>query len=257
MTAEALVAGRQYLTTGWCPIPVNIEKRPLVPWSEFQTRQPTEEELSEWFTRWPLAGVALVCGAISRLAVLDVDPRNGPGGAALAHRLPKTVTVRSGGDGHHHYFALHPGALVKKVSALLPGVDLQAEGACITAPPSRHRSGQRYRFEPGLGLGEVPLAGLPAVILDLVAIRRRRAARTAFPREPYTGERLTLEIVLARLDGVRRRGAAQWTARCPAHDDREPSLSVTTGTGGRVLLYCHAGCTFSEIRQALRDGVTV
>jgi hypothetical protein len=43
----------------------------------------------------------------------------------------------------------------------------------------------------------------------------------------------------------------------PAHDDREPSLSVTTGSGGRVLLYCHAGCAFSEIRQALRDGVPV
>lgn len=253
MTPKALVAGLQYLTTGWCPIPVSIEKRPLVPWSEFQTRQPTEEELCEWFTRWPLAGVGLVCGAISRLVVVDVDPRNGAGGAALAHRLPKTVTVRSGGGGLHYYFALHPGERVKKVGTLLAGVDLQAEAACITAPPSCHRSGQRYRFEPGLGFGEVRVAALPVLIRDLVAIRRRQAARPVFPRERHSGE-LKLETVLARLDGVRRHGA-QWTARCPAHDDREPSLSVTTGTRGHVLLYCHAGCAFSEIRRALRDGV--
>jgi hypothetical protein len=209
----SLVSGRQYLTTGWCPVPVNIEKRPLVPWSEFQTRQPTEQELHEWFTRWPLASVALVCGAISRLAVVDVDPRNGAGGVALAPRLPKTVTVRSGGGGVHYYFALNPGERVEKVGALLPGVDLQAEGACITAPPSRHRSGQGYCFEPGLGPDEVRLAALPVLIRDLVAIRRRRAARPVFPRQPHTGQ-LTLEAVLARLDGVHRRGA-QWTARCP------------------------------------------
>lgn len=30
--------------------------------------------------------------------------------------------------------------------------------------------------------------------------------------------------------------------RCPSHDDRNPSLSVSEGNDGRVLLYCHAGC---------------
>ena len=42
-----------------------------------------------------------------------------------------------------------------------------------------------------------------------------------------------------------------WSACCPAHDDRNPSLSVTEGTDGRVLLHCHAGCSTEDIRQAL------
>ncbi len=33
-----------------------------------------------------------------------------------------------------------------------------------------------------------------------------------------------------------------WVARCPAHDDRKPSLSVSQGRDGRVLMKCHGGC---------------
>jgi putative DNA primase/helicase len=33
-----------------------------------------------------------------------------------------------------------------------------------------------------------------------------------------------------------------WSARCPAHDDRQASLSINQGDDGRVLLHCHAGC---------------
>ncbi len=40
-------------------------------------------------------------------------------------------------------------------------------------------------------------------------------------------------------------------ARCPAHDDRLPSLSLANGHDGRLLLTCYAGCSFREIIQAL------
>lgn len=42
-------------------------------------------------------------------------------------------------------------------------------------------------------------------------------------------------------------------ARCPAHDDRSPSLSIADGAEGRLLLTCHAGCAFESIRAALRQ----
>ena len=54
---------------------------------------------------------------------------------------------------------------------------------------------------------------------------------------------MTLADVLARLDGVRPSGEG-FTARCPAHEDREASLSVTEGTkGATVVLHCFAGCS--------------
>jgi len=56
--------------------------------------------------------------------------------------------------------------------------------------------------------------------------------------------------LLDRLEAVRR-NADGWTARCPAHDDRTPSLSVSEGTDGRVLLHCHAGCDTKAVLDTL------
>ena len=61
---------------------------------------------------------------------------------------------------------------------------------------------------------------------------------------------MTVNEFLSRLAGVKG-GHGQWTAKCPAHDDRRASLSVSVGEGGRVLLNCHAGCSTEDICAAL------
>lgn len=48
-----------------------------------------------------------------------------------------------------------------------------------------------------------------------------------------------------------RRSGGGWTSRCPAHDDRSPSLSIKITADGRLLAYCHAGCTFKAIIDAM------
>ena len=48
-----------------------------------------------------------------------------------------------------------------------------------------------------------------------------------------------------------RRSANGWTARCPAHDDAKPSLSVTLGEDQRILAKCFAGCDLAAIVRAL------
>lgn len=60
---------------------------------------------------------------------------------------------------------------------------------------------------------------------------------------------MTIEEFLPWLDGVKQRGS-RWSARCPAHADRSPSLSVSEGDKG-VLLKCWAGCSVVEICQSL------
>lgn len=47
------------------------------------------------------------------------------------------------------------------------------------------------------------------------------------------------------------RAAGGWIAQCPAHDDRNPSLSIAAGADGRLLLHCHAGCGIRDILDAL------
>ncbi|MFM0715931.1 DUF3631 domain-containing protein [Paraburkholderia strydomiana] len=57
--------------------------------------------------------------------------------------------------------------------------------------------------------------------------------------------------ILDRLDGARQTGSDQWVARCPAHDDRNPSLSIGVNGDGGVLLHCHAGCEFRDVLAAM------
>ena len=48
-----------------------------------------------------------------------------------------------------------------------------------------------------------------------------------------------------------KRNGKGWQARCPAHEDKSPSLSVTASDDGKVLLYCHAGCDAASVCGAL------
>ena len=60
-----------------------------------------------------------------------------------------------------------------------------------------------------------------------------------------------LDTVLSRLHSVSQTTPGEYTACCPAHDDRTPSLSVTEDSGGTVLLHCHAGCSAADVVEAI------
>lgn len=60
-----------------------------------------------------------------------------------------------------------------------------------------------------------------------------------------------IDTVLSKLRKVKPNGDNSWLACCPAHDDRNPSLSVSVGDDGRVLLHCFAGCSSDAVRAAL------
>ena len=60
--------------------------------------------------------------------------------------------------------------------------------------------------------------------------------------------------ILPLLQGARKTHSG-WNARCPAHDDRQASLSISEGGEGRVLLKCFAGCKAEEIMSALGLGM--
>ena len=60
-----------------------------------------------------------------------------------------------------------------------------------------------------------------------------------------------IELVLARLATVQQRQGGGWQARCPAHEDRHPSLSIDETDDGRVLLHCFAGCARARVLDAI------
>ena len=61
---------------------------------------------------------------------------------------------------------------------------------------------------------------------------------------------MTAESLAHELGGARRSGPG-WLARCPAHDDNDPSLSISERTG-KLLVHCFAGCDQQDVIDALR-----
>lgn len=178
-------AARAYLRRGWSVVPVwPGGKQPAVAWQDYQHRLPTEAEVTEWYRRWPAAGVGVITGYVSGLVVLDVDVGHG-GGHSLRRLtarhgpLPPTVAARSGGGGTHVYFAHPEFETVRNRAGLRPGLDLRGDGGFVVAPPSRHPSGTRYAWLPGQGPEDRLPAPLPGWLLTLV--RGGRGVRLGHP----------------------------------------------------------------------------
>ena len=55
---------------------------------------------------------------------------------------------------------------------------------------------------------------------------------------------------LGKFEGVRQTGGG-WIARCPAHGDDNPSLSIARGEDGRWLVHCHVGCSAEAVVTAV------
>lgn len=58
------------------------------------------------------------------------------------------------------------------------------------------------------------------------------------------------QLLLSRLPSFRKVGENRFVARCPSHDDRSPSLSISRGDKG-ALCHCFAGCSVPDILEAL------
>lgn len=87
------------------------------------------------------------------------------------------------------------------------------------------------------------------------ALQRKSPAGAAGPGQTHyhaTSDVILphVEQLLSRLSHVRRTRNG-WTARCPAHRDRSPSLSVSVTDTGKVLLHCFAGCPPEAVLAAI------
>ena len=60
---------------------------------------------------------------------------------------------------------------------------------------------------------------------------------------------MKIDELLSRFKGVKRSGSG-WTARCPAHQDRNNSLSIGAGDKG-IVIKCHAGCSADGVVKSI------
>ena len=171
-------AARRYRAQGWSVLPVRGAADPqnpkaaAVPWAALQRRSASPETLQDWFGKGLAGGVGLVCGRVSRLAVLDLDDADAV--AAFAQSCPQlldTFTVRSGGRGQpHYYFEVPDAVLLRGMRA--PGADLQFEGAYVVAPPTSV-GGQRWQVTHEAAVLRLDQVGADA-LMQFVALWRLR-----------------------------------------------------------------------------------
>ena len=57
--------------------------------------------------------------------------------------------------------------------------------------------------------------------------------------------------LIDRLESVRKTGTDRYIAKCPAHDDGDPSLSVRELPDGRILIKCFSGCGGLDILTSI------
>jgi hypothetical protein len=170
--------------------------------------------VQEWFSRWPDSNIGMRCDG---LVVVDVDGDEGRATwdrVTAAHGDPETRCQITGSGGQHHFFR-HPEAeqFLSRVR-FLEGLDLRCgRNAYVVVPPSRHRSGGRYRWASRYPIAPVP-PWLEALLPRRAPQRPGGPPRIAPPGEcsPYGRHALYRELEAVRTCPEGRRNARLFLA---------------------------------------------
>jgi hypothetical protein len=175
VNGELLEAAIRYVRFGVPVFPCWPNKKPigeLCPHGFYDASR-DEAQVREWWKKQPDAGIAVPTGPASGVDLLDIDiykPGVEESFAQLTAELgplPPTREVRSGSGGQHLWLKSAPGL---RCSVLAPGIDVKAEGGYMIVPPSRHETGNVYRF-----VNQLKLAPWPAPYLERLMKSRRES----------------------------------------------------------------------------------
>lgn len=127
---------QRYLDFGWSLLPMQFitdesgktKKQPMIPWKEYQSRQPTIEEVTSWLEKGWFLGI--ITGKQSGIAIVDDD--------RIKHNLPpailnSTIIAKTKSGGTHYYFKYD--RLITNHANSDFFVDIRGEGGYCVIPP--------------------------------------------------------------------------------------------------------------------------
>ncbi len=199
---EFLSAALRYRSIGLSVIPIQPRsKTPAInSWREYQDRLPTEDEIRQWWTQNPNAGIAIITGKISGLVVLDLDAKHNRSSKEIRDSglsLPPTACARTGGGGEHFLYK-YPKDRFKNHSGNImgEGVDFKTDGGYIVVAPSVHSSGKAYEWTIP---PEDGIADAPEWLIDKLrdAENEKTSWRTAMTQRVSEGARNSAAAVIA------------------------------------------------------------
>jgi hypothetical protein len=144
---EALYTTALMLVTvrGWSVVPVLGDlaadpasgKLPAVEWKPYTRRLPTPAELREWFTERGYPGLAVICGDVSGLLVLECDTLDE--WQAVVEACPdiaNTFTVLSANKKLPHFYLQPPAGVDLRFRGKAGKLELRGNGQYVVAPPT-------------------------------------------------------------------------------------------------------------------------
>lgn len=189
-----LAAARDLMAKGWAVFPLHnpiitsiarkcsckegdkcgtIGKHPRTATGFKEATSTSEATVCNWWSRWPAANTGIATGSASGFVVLDIDPDKGGWESFQTitdehGQLPDTVEVNTGGNGRHLYFKNPEKKIPNSTTKLGSGLDVRGDGGYVVAPPSLHKSGNRYSWREGCGPGEIEMAEMPEWLIEIL-----------------------------------------------------------------------------------------
>ncbi len=137
--ATMLDAALRYAATGWPVFPCKPNAKPPMTVHGFKDATSDPVQITRWWSRYPLANVAIATGSPGP-DVVDVDVKDGAPGAQSRMRLARVGLLRGAfaevhtwSGGQHLYY---PGTDQRSSSRKVHGIDFRAAGGYVLAPPS-------------------------------------------------------------------------------------------------------------------------
>lgn len=157
----------KYLKLGYSVIPCQTNKKAIFSWAEFQHKKPTKEQVSEWWSKYQYANIAIICGEVSGVDVIDCDTEEAFE-QFNENFIPDSVVtpIVKTPRGYHIYFKHRPG-LSNAVRAL-DGTDLRTNGGYVVVPPSKNSNGNGYSWYNGLSIENTEISEMPDFVFNIL-----------------------------------------------------------------------------------------
>jgi hypothetical protein len=151
----------RYLNLGLSLVPAR-GKVPLVRWIDFQNSPPDEDKVRSWWSRWPDANIAIVCGKASgNLVVVDIDTPEAKEKFKTLKLPLKTWIAKTNRGWHIYYRTETPVMPVRGI------YEIKSQGGVVIAPPSTHPSGQKYQWLKGYSPDDCKIAIIDPALLRI------------------------------------------------------------------------------------------
>jgi hypothetical protein len=228
---------------GYSVFPRRNDKTPATPHG-FKDAASDPAAVRDLWRRYPGALIGIATGAVSDLAVLDIDAKHGVADWWKAHkdRLPITRAIRTRSGGLHLWFRHVPG-LRCSASAIAPGIDVRADGGYVI-------SWQAAGFPV---LRDSPLAPWPECLRPMQCKPLRRGAEPS--RVPDDRQIAVLIRFVATAPETQRNCRLFWAACRMAGLVASHLLRVSEAETILVIAARQAGLSENEARKTAKSGL--